>query len=351
MAWVWVAGVPGRDQGEMGRWLTTARPTTTPTTPLARPRTPPPAASRGVTTGAAALVAAMLARQASAPVVAGTDGDLVVGGTSPASGTVATTTTLNTNIGTGLLVTNAASGGIAVEGSSPNGTGVYGYTAGNGYGLMGYSAANGIGMYASANGGSAVYAVSTSGYAVYGSSTNAGAINGQASAANQAGVLGQSSGANGYGVWGYATGVGAYAGLFTGRVLVQGDFAVTGSKSALVPHPDGTHRLLYCVESPEAWFEDVGEGRLAGGQAAVSLDADFAALVDAKSYHVFLTEHDDHNALFVTGRTASGFVVKAKGSATASGTFSWRVVAKRKDAPGARLAKQSVPTPGVPKAP
>ncbi len=39
-----------------------------------------------------------------------------------------------------------------------------------------------------------------------------------------------------------------------------------GTKSAAVPHPDGSHRLLYCVEAPEAWFEDFGEGTIGRGQ-------------------------------------------------------------------------------------
>ena len=33
-------------------------------------------------------------------------------------------------------------------------------------------------------------------------------------------------------------------------------------RSAAVPHPDGFHRRLYCIECPESWFEDFGEGTL-----------------------------------------------------------------------------------------
>ena len=44
-----------------------------------------------------------------------------------------------------------------------------------------------------------------------------------------------------------------FAARFDGPVLVNGNFtAIGGSKSAAVPHPDGTHRRLYCVESPES---------------------------------------------------------------------------------------------------
>ena len=68
--------------------------------------------------------------------------------------------------------------------------------------------------------------------------------------------------------------------ITTGDLYVQRNFQVSGTKSAAVPHPDGTHRLLYCVESPEAWFEDFGEGTITAGKADVKLDPDFAAVVD-----------------------------------------------------------------------
>ena len=61
---------------------------------------------------------------------------------------------------------------------------------------------------------------------------------------------------------------GAYAGAFYGPVIVGGNFTVVGgAKSAAVPHPDGSHRRLYCVESPESWFEDFGEAELICGEA------------------------------------------------------------------------------------
>src|SRR5215207_10258351 len=97
------------------------------------------------------------------------------------------------------------------------------------------------------------------------------------------------------------------------------------------PHPDGSHRRLYCVESPESWFEDFREGALVCGEASIALDSDFAAVVDASKYHVFLTAHRSNADLAVTERSPDGFRVLA--SEGAEGTFSWRVVAKRKDIP------------------
>jgi len=138
-----------------------------------------------------------------------------------------------------------------------------------------------------------------------------------------------------------------------GNLYIQGNQTASGTKSAAVPHPDGTHRLLYCVESPEAWFEDFGEGTMAGGKAEVQLDPDFAAVVDTSKLHVFLTPHDTTHHLAVTARAGGGFSVGAGVSAEsaargaraadASGTFTYRVVAKRKDVKADRLAKFTVP--------
>lgn len=119
---------------------------------------------------------------------------------------------------------------------------------------------------------------------------------------------------------------------------VDGSLDVTGTKSAVVPFPDGSHRRLYCMETPESWFEDFGLGQLENGQAEITLDPDFVAVVNSGDYHVFITEYEDNNALYVTQRTNTGFGVRAKAS-TASSVFSFRVVAKRKDIPGPRFEK------------
>ena len=114
-----------------------------------------------------------------------------------------------------------------------------------------------------------------------------------------------------------------------GDLEVGGDLSVHGPiKSAVVPFPDGTHHRLYCLESPECWFEDFGSGHLIDGQAQVQLDPGFAAVVVADDYHVFLTEYEDNNGLYVTRRESTGFEVRAKMSEEAGGTFSYRVVAK-----------------------
>jgi hypothetical protein len=178
------------------------------------------------------------------------------------------------------------------------------------------------------------------GFAIYGLSAKGHGLVGATAAAGAAAIVGATNGV-----------AGALAAAFYGPVIVGGTLTVVGgAKSAAVPHPDGSHRRLYCVESPESWFEDFGEGRLVCGGASIALDPDFAAVVDSRYYHVFLTGHGTDSVLSVAERTAEGFRVQA--SPAAEGTFSWRVVAKRKDIPGLRFERVEVAKePAMPEVP
>jgi hypothetical protein len=144
-------------------------------------------------------------------------------------------------------------------------------------------------------------------------------------------------------VFASANGANETAGLFQGNVDILGDLLVTGLKAAVVTLADGTYRRLYCVESPDSWFEDIGSGKLVNGRATIGLDLDFAATVRTDDYHVFITEYDGNNALYVTARSATGFEVRA-GAGPVGASFSYRVMAKRKDLQGARLQAMQLPS-------
>jgi hypothetical protein len=102
--------------------------------------------------------------------------------------------------------------------------------------------------------------------------------------------------------------------------------------------------LVYCEEAPESWFADYGEGTLANGKASVTLDKDFAAVVDLGRYYVFPVAHDAGcKGLAVTARTPTDFTVQEMAGGASSGTFAYRVVARRKDVKVGRLAKADVP--------
>jgi hypothetical protein len=224
--------------------------------------------------------------------------------------------------------------------------GVLGYGNGSSIGVMGTSD-TGMPILGQVTAGSgantiAIYGLNNSSYA--GPSPGAGGFGVYGLCAKGHGLVGATATAGAAAVVGATNGVaGAYAGAFYGPVIVGGAFTVFGGpKSAAVPHRDGTHRRLYCVESPESWFEDFGKGQLECGHAEVTLDPDFASVVSIDDYHVFLTGYDGQSDLSVCERTSSGFQVRAT-SGTGSGSFSWRVVAKRKDIPAPRFETVTVP--------
>ncbi|MFF1323877.1 hypothetical protein ACFVZZ_31285 [Streptomyces chartreusis] len=175
------------------------------------------------------------------------------------------------------------------------------------------------------------------GNGVYGVGTGTGGAGayGASHTLNGNGVIAAAhSGNNSYGIW--ASSTEGYSGRFDGKVRINGELLVVGAKSAVVASPDGTLRRLYALESPESYFEDFGFGRLVGGRAEIVLDDTFAAITSNDPYHVFITEYEDNNSLYVAMRTNTGFEVRSKTS-TGNGEFSYRVVAKRNDIPTSRF--------------
>ena len=255
------------------------------------------------------------------------------------SNTNAVAPTLNSAVcGTGANVNG-------VQGLSVTGYGLYGQsTSGNAIRaeIPATSNASAIAMYGLNYSNFTGPGPGAGGFAIYGLSAKGHGLVGATAATGGAAVVGASNGV-----------VGAYAAAFYGSVIVSGDLTVVGgAKSAAVLHPDGTHRRLYCVESPESWFEDFGRGELACGRAEVTIDIDFAAVADTENYHVFVTAYDHDHQLHVTKRSATGFTVQADTAMAAlkgktdgelTGAFGWRIVAKRKDIVGERLAEVTVP--------
>jgi hypothetical protein len=264
--------------------------------------------------------------------------------------------------------------GVIGFGADPAARGERG--AGNAVGVLGF-ANKSVGVFGASTAMPGVFGSSSSHTGVYGSSRTTGVIGD--GRAGQTGVEGVGSWAGVYGHVDFsnpnADGAGVFgaaavdvdnwesytgrAGVFVGPVDVMGDLTVTGNqvvwgtKSAAAKHTDGTHRLLYCVESPESQFEDFGEARLVKGRAKIRLDRDFAAVADTRHYHVFLTPYGDSNGLYVFNRNRNGFEVREQGGGTSAVRFSYRVVAKRKHVTLKRFQritlpkKPKIPTPLV----
>ena len=124
-----------------------------------------------------------------------------------------------------------------------------------------------------------------------------------------------------------------------------------GSKSALVETASHGRRLLYAMESPEVWFEDLGTARLTNGEATVTFDPIFAETVNLKEdYHVFVTPlAQEPVLLFITAKTSAGFTVRGVtlDGKPAGCSFDYRVIAKRLGYEGLRLETPAWPE-GVP---
>jgi hypothetical protein len=327
-----------------------------------------PSSRRDLLRYGAVAVGAAAAAMAGSPAEAADGGAVIISGSNVGTGSTSVTTT-------GLYGLLGGGTNFGVVGQSP-GMGVYGNTystagmgAGGVYGNASSGTGQAPGVYGIAYspnapgvygrnefGGNAVraevpaaattsaialYALNYSkytgggpgagGFAIYGLSAKGHGLVGATAAAGAAAVVGATNGV-----------AGAYAAAFYGPVIVGGNFTVVGgAKSAVVPHPDGSHRRLYCVESPESWFEDFGRGTLACGEAMVRLDPDFAAVVDTADYHVFLTAYDFNSDLAVFDRSPDGFRVRT--SEAAEGAFSWRIVAKRKDISAPRFETVEIP--------
>ena len=231
---------------------------------------------RGIFAAAAAVVAGIVAKVTEAPLQAtsggGDQGFLALGSNpgyiagsasanTPAIASAPTVIQASPNF-SNFLGNNGAdevlfevdarpSGGTvaAIHGlTDGNGTGVSGS---GGFGVVGHGTDTGVSAFGNNTG-------------VYGLGINTG-VRGS----GPLGVLGQTT--SGVGVVGQNTMAGGFAAAFIGPVVVAGDFVVTGAKSAAVPHPDGSHRRLYCLESPESWFEDFGTGRLEYSRADIPL--------------------------------------------------------------------------------
>jgi hypothetical protein len=198
------------------------------------------------------------------------------------------------------------------------------------YGVFGVSDA-GIGLAASSQSGPGAFLDSVSGVGFQGRSVSSVGVIGST---NNNAVLSQGQAPSN-----------AYAAQFVGGhgVFIDGDLQVTGQKSAAVEGSDGELRRVFCVESPEAFFEDFGAADLVNGSATVKLDQDFNDLVDGTRYHVFLTPYADCKGLFVSRRGPNAFDVQELGNGKGSLRFAYRIVAPRGDGPKLRLPKTKRP--------
>lgn len=211
--------------------------------------------------------------------------------------------------------TTGSTRGVYGESASPFGKGVVGWaahTTGTTYGVYGQSK-------------------SPDGSGVYGLAS--------ATSGKNFGVRGESNSTSGTGVYGLATATNADYGVYS-----YGNFAATGSKSAIVQTQDYGWRHLYAMESPDVLFEDVGTAQMHDGRAEVTIDPLFAQTVNLEqAYQVFLTPLGDCG-LYVTEKTATSFTVRALDGRSCNIAFDYRLIAKRLGYEDVRLAPAEDPS-------
>lgn len=208
----------------------------------------------------------------------------------------------------GLSGINAGTG-FGVYGSSQSGQGVYGFAHGTEAGVFGSNDGGGSGVYGRSEGSVSsvgVYGQSDTGAAgvfgtsgispgvwgrsagstgVFGQSTTFDGIQGQTPGLQKAGIRGTYTGSStGYGVWGLAPFPG-YA------VYAQGDFAASGVKNFVEPHPtDATKEIRYAsLEGREVGTYFRGSGHLVNGLATIEVPADFKMVTSDEGLTVVAT--------------------------------------------------------------
>jgi hypothetical protein len=269
--------------------------------------------------------------------------------------------------GLGLVGVGAPGDGVRgiAGGDAPSGHGVAGFTGSarlNHAGVLGEASAGGVGVQGRAtsqavrgDGGAFGVVGRGTATAVDGRGVGGGTF-GVVGVGGVAGVWGGNSTSGGIGVIGVSGptsgGITPWAGRFDGPARVGGTLFVSGSlfvsgntKSSVVPHPDGSERVMHTVEAPESWFEDVGRAELRQGVTRVDVDPDFAAVSGlGEDYHVFLTGEGPSNGLYVTDRSSTGFEVREQGEGTSEISFSYRIMTKRADAGAGRLERIELPS-------
>lgn len=251
-------------------------------------------------------------------------------------------------------VFGSSTSNVGVVGNSTSAQGVFGNSTA-GHGVHGFSS-GGHGVFGQTRSGFGLAGLSTDAYGAFGQSTNAVGVYGKST--NSAGVFGEAG--NNVGVYGYVTGAtqnavaiygnalnGGVAGRFDGDVQVNGHFSATGMKSAVVPDGKGGLVRLFCLESPQSYFEDFGHGQLSSGRAEIHLDDAFRSVVETEDYFVFLTLKGEASltcpGLVVVAQEPRRFLVREINNGTSSAEFFYRVVCTRKDVASDRLPRFPVP--------
>ncbi|WP_081146864.1 hypothetical protein [Niastella vici] len=260
-------------------------------------------------------------------------------------------------------------------------SGVYGQNSGTGYGVSGENTSTGAGVMGSnSSTGTGVMGYSAStGTGVSGLSTSGNGVTGSTNSTTNSGIRGTNTNANGIGVVGLGNNMTTFNNTGSGAgVVAQGenfgleafastastavannkwagyldylpgansfayiggryngtDYAIlsNGVKSTMVQDDQGRNRVMYCTESPEVLFQDMGTGQLVNGRAHISIDPVLARNITVtpdKPLKVFIQLEGECNGVYVTNKTTGGFDVIELHGGTSNTPFTYQLVANR----------------------
>ena len=115
-------------------------------------------------------------------------------------------------------------------------------------------------------------------------------------------------------------------------VYYSGNLTGSGTKSCVMKTSQGP-KALYCVESPENYFEDYGTAKLVNGKARIDIDPLFLETITINNENPFkvfiqMTDEIPNNVHIV--KHDKYFEVIENNNGTSTAEFDWRLVAKRK---------------------
>ncbi len=129
----------------------------------------------------------------------------------------------------------------------------------------------------------------------------------------------------------------AYAGARYGNTNYK--IIGNGNVSTIVDgiNKSDTKKIMFAPEAPEVLFEDYGIGTLVNGSIHISIDPIFANNITVDQAHplkVFIQLEGDCNGVYVTDKANTGFTVKELQNGNSNVSFSWHIVANRKNSQG-----------------
>jgi hypothetical protein len=247
---------------------------------------------------------------------------------------------------------NGVKYGVFGEGTGSNSVGVLAAYLGSGSPFLAYDPIHGISLFSIDGSGNTISSGTISG-------GNSNPVFGVLGNGTKEGIVGETFGSSSFGLVGFGNGYETLSleDMTTGGVLIAGFndvhqlkfevddlgnvYAHTFNATLFTTRQTtsaGPEITTYANQSSTPTVEDFGEGQLVNGRAAVAFERTFGTTIDRTAgYMVFITPEGDTHGLYVTQKTAVGFVVRENQGGRSTVAFSYRIVAKPFGATATRL--------------